>query len=457
MIKLSGDLIPKISKLFLATTLALLVISLCTPVAGGNGSNEKVVTKALLVKIEPPWDTIDEGVKEYVISAIDEAEKEDVAVIIELDTYGGTLDAAFVIGDRIVHSRVPVIAFVSGGKALSAGTFILLPAHIVAVSPGSIIGAVQPVAYNPVTGEYQLVNESKIINPVVEKLVTYARTRERNETAAEMLVRKNLVLSADKAVSYHVADLIAADLNDLLSKLKGRKVSVGGTEYVLDISVVRTHEAGLRARLISTLSNPMINSVFMTVGILGTIFAILSGKLPIIPLTALFLILGLIGSGFSANLASLFMIVLGAILLAVELFVTPGFGVLGITGIVFLALGFALLPAAVPPGFAPPPEYAMQFRVFAISLGVGLGLFTGVILYKIIEAKRRKPVIFELKGRVGRALDDIKAGSIGFVVVEGEYWRSLAEEDIPKDSEVIIVDKRGSLLVVKRHVSSGPS
>ncbi|MCD6084102.1 MAG: serine protease, partial [Desulfurococcales archaeon] len=173
--------------------------------------------------------------------------------------------------------------------------------------------------------------------------------------------------------------------------------------------------------------------------------------------TALFLILGLIGSGFSANLASLFMIVLGAILLAVELFVTPGFGVLGITGIVFLALGFALLPAAIPPGFAPPPEYAMQFRVFAISLGVGLGLFTGVILYKIIEAKRRKPVIFELKGRVGRALDDIKAGSIGFVVVEGEYWRSLAEEDIPKDSEVIIVDKRGSLLVVKRHVSSGPS
>ncbi|MCD6084762.1 MAG: ATP-dependent Clp protease proteolytic subunit, partial [Desulfurococcales archaeon] len=275
MIKLSGDLIPKISKLFLATTLALLVISLCTPVAGGNGSNEKVVTKALLVKIEPPWDTIDEGVKEYVISAIDEAEKEDVAVIIELDTYGGTLDAAFVIGDRIVHSRVPVIAFVSGGKALSAGTFILLPAHIVAVSPGSIIGAVQPVAYNPVTGEYQLVNESKIINPVVEKLVTYARTRERNETAAEMLVRKNLVLSADKAVSYHVADLIAADLNDLLSKLKGRKVSIEDTEYVLDISVVRTHEAGLRARLISTLSNPMINSVFMTIGILGTIFAIL--------------------------------------------------------------------------------------------------------------------------------------------------------------------------------------
>jgi len=457
MTKRKPGFLIKTSKLFLIATLILTVISFCTPVAGNGGTNEKVISEALLVKIEPPWDTIDEGVKEYIMSAIDEAEKENAAVIIELDTYGGTLDAAFVIGDRIVHSKVPVIAFVSGGKALSAGTFILVPAHVVAVSPGSIIGAVQPVAYNPMTGEYQLVNESKIINPVVEKLITYARTRGRNTTVAEMFVRNNLVLSADKAVSYHIADLIATDLNDLLNKLKGWRVNITNIKYVLEITTVRTHEAGLRARLISTLSNPMINSVLMTIGILGTIFAILSGKLPIIPLTVLFLVLGLIGSGFSANLASVFMIVLGAILLAVELFVTPGFGVLGVTGIVFLALGFALLPAAVPPGFAPPPQYALQFRIFAISIGVGLGLFTGIVLYKIIEAKRRKPVIFELKGRVGRALDDIKAGSVGFVVVEGEYWKALAEEDIPKDSEVVIVDKKGPLLVVKRHVSGGSS
>ncbi|MCD6428526.1 MAG: nodulation protein NfeD [Desulfurococcales archaeon] len=422
-----------------------------------QSTEERVVHTALIIKVAPPWDTIDEGVKEYVISAIDKAEAEGSAVIIELDTYGGLLDAAFSIGDRIINSKVPVIAYVSGGKALSAGTFILMPSHIVALSPGSIIGAVQPVEFNPMTGEYQLVNESKIINPVAHKLATYARMRGRNVTAAELFVKNNLVLSAEEAVKYHVADLIASNLDDLLSKLKGDVVNISGVKYVLEISNVVPYEAGVRARLISTLSNPMVNSVLMTIGILGTIFAILSGKLPIIPLTLLFLILGLIGSGFSANLASVFMIILGAVLLAVELFVTPGFGVLGITGIVFLALGFALLPSAVPPGFAPPPGYAAQFRIFAIGLGLGLGLFTGIVLYKIIQAKRRKSTIFELYGRVGRALDELKAGQVGFVLVEGEYWRAVSDEDIPKGAEVVVVGKKDSILVVKRRVGSRPS
>ena len=422
-----------------------------------QSSEERVVHTALIVKVAPPWDTIDEGVKEYVISAIDEAEARGSAVIIELDTYGGLLDAAFSIGDRIINSKVPIIAYVSGGKALSAGTFILMPSHIVALSPGSVIGAVQPVEFNPMTGEYQLVNESKIINPVARKLATYARMRGRNVTAAELFVKNNLVLSAEEAVKYHVADLIASNLDDLLNKLKGVIVNVSGVKYVLEISSVVPYEAGVRARLISTLSNPMVNSALMTIGILGTIFAILSGKLPIIPLTLLFLILGLIGSGFSANLASVFMIILGAVLLAVELFVTPGFGVLGITGIVFLALGFALLPSAVPPGFAPPPGYAAQFRIFAIGLGLGLGLFTGIVLYKIIQAKRRKPTIFELYGKVGRALDELKAGQVGFVLVEGEYWRAVSEEDIPKGAEVVVIGKKDSVLVVKKHVSSRSS
>ena len=442
----------KTLKIFFVAVL-LVTLFIQTPLLA-QSSKREVVHTALLVKVTPPWDMIDEGVKEYILSAIDKAQDEGDAVIIELDTYGGVLDAAFSIGDKIINAKVPVIAYVSGGKALSAGVFILMPSHIVALAPGSIIGAVQPVAYNPMTGEYQLVNESKIINPVAHKLATYARIRGRNVTAAELFVEKNLVLSAEEAVKYHVADLIATSLNDLLNKLKGMEVNVSGTTYVLEISTVTPYEAGIRARLISALSNPMVNSVLMTIGILGTIFAIISGKLPIIPLTLLFLVLGLIGSGFSANLASVFMIVLGAVLLAVELFVTPGFGVLGITGIVFLALGFALLPSAVPPGLAPPPGYAVQFRVFAIGIGLGLGLFTGIVLYKVIQAKRRKSEIFELLGKVGKALDDLKAGQVGFILVEGEYWRATSEEDIPKGSEVVVIGKKDSVLVVRKYAGS---
>jgi len=436
------------SKVFTVILLTVLVLILLTTTNALTTDYDKVTT-ALIVSITPPWDTIDEGVRECIDAALTEAEENGYALIMLIDSYGGYLDAGFNIADRIALAKVPVIAYVSGGKALSAATLIILPSHVIAVSPQAIIGAMQPISYDPMTGTYRYVNESKVINPIVEKAISYAKQRHRNTTAAELFVRKNLVLNSEAAVKYHVADLVANNLDDLLNKLRGKVINIDGRNITLNIVSTREFMCSIRSRVISAFSNPLVNSIMMTIGVLGTIFALLSGKLPIVPLTLLFLLLGLLGTGFSPNLISLFMILLGGILLAVELFATPGFGVLGITGIVFLAIGFALMPSA-PSGFAPSPAYLEQFRVIAVGIASGLGAFTGFAVYKIVEAKRRESKHFTPVERVGRAVDDLKPGSEGFVIVNGEYWRAISEEFIPKGSKVKVVRMEGARLVVKK-------
>ncbi|OYT45784.1 MAG: serine protease [Desulfurococcales archaeon ex4484_42] len=429
------------SKVFTVILLTVLVLILLTT-TNALTTNHNEVTTALIVSITPPWDTIDEGVRECIDAALTEAEENGYALIMLIDSYGGYLDAGFNIADRIALAKAPVIAYVSGGKALSAATLIILPSHIIAVSPQAVIGAMQPISYDPMTGTYRFVNESKIINPIVEKAINYAKQRYRNTTAAELFVRKNLVLNSESAVKYHVADLVANNLDDLLNKLRGKVINIDGKNVTLNIVSTKEFTCSIRSRVISAFSNPLVNSIMMTIGVLGTIFALLSGKLPIVPLTLLL-------TGFNPNLISLFMILLGGILLAVELFATPGFGILGITGIVFLAIGFALMPSA-PSGFAPPPAYLEQFRIIAVGIASGLGAFTGFAVYKIVEAKRRESKYFTPIERIGHAVDNIKPGSEGFVIVNGEYWRAISDEFIPKGSKVKVVRMEGARLVVKK-------
>ncbi len=433
--------------------LALLLLSALLPQITAIAIADTVnVGSLVLVRVVPPWDIIDPGIAECVVGAIDYAESRGVSVLIELETYGGYLDSAFTIGDRLATSRVPVIAYVSGGKAFSAGTLISLPAHVLVLSPIATIGAMQPVALNPVTGRYEPINDTKIINPIIEKAVYYAELRGRNATTARLFVTKNLVLSAYEAVKYGVADYVARDFGELLEYLSGRRVTAGDATYVMSKPLrVEEYSCGIRSRFLSILSNTLLSSVLTTIGILATIFSIASGRLEALPLALVFLFLGLVGSGFNPNLISIFLILLGAALLSIELFVTPGFGILGISGIVMLSTGFALMPTGGPTFVAPEAAFLAISRYVALGIGVGLGSLMAFILYKVVQAKRRRVTLFELEGKIGRTVDRIPAGGEGFVIVEGEYWKACSDEDIEPNSPVVVVGRRGSLLIVKKH------
>ncbi|MCC6021497.1 MAG: ATP-dependent Clp protease proteolytic subunit [Desulfurococcaceae archaeon] len=431
----------------------LLVLPLLTLAITIYSGETSVIDKALIVYVGPPWDNIDPGTAECVLNALSYAEDTNSILILELDTYGGWLDSAFTIADAIYSARVPVIGYVVGGKALSAGTLVLLPTHVIVLSPNSVIGAMQPIIYDPLTGSVRYVNESKVLNPIIQKAIIYAEGRGRNTSVVEEFVRSNLVLSSHDAVKYGIADFVAVDLNELIKKVNGVEVSIGSNKYMISIKSYQYYTCGMRSRTLSLLTNPLVSSVLITVGIMALIFSIASAHLYAIPLALLFLILGLIGSGFNPNIASLIMLVLGALLLALEIFVIPGFGVTGIAGIIFLIFGILLMPSSVPTTLILTPEQILILRLAALSLGIVGGSVMLLMVREVVKIRRMRKHIFSFEGKVGRAIDKLTPNSYGYVLVEGEYWLAKSEEVIESGELVYVVRQEGNYLVVRKYVA----
>ena len=443
------------ASLALSTTLLLALLLVLAP--GALGAEQGGGQQAIVVYATGMVSTVDEPMKEYVVDeGLREAEARGVPLIVVLDTNGGYLDAAWSIGDAFLEAKVPVIGFVKS-KALSAGIIILLPMHVVALTPYAIVGASQPIIYNPATGTVQFVNESKIVNPVAEKAVSYARARGRNTTAARLFVVRNLVLTGEEAVQAGVADLVAVSLDDLIAKINGRTVRLlDGRNYTIRISGYVVLRPSIRVYTLAVLRDPVINSILVMLGMFGTLFALLSARLEILPLTITLLIVALIGSGFNINMLALLLIVIGSIMLFVELFITPGFGILGISGIIAMTFGLLLAPfRGGVVGFA--AQYLETLRMFALGLGGFFGVLGGVITYKVIESRRRGPRMpySPEEKKVGKAVDRIEPGKQGFVVVEGEYWLAESSEVIEPGDQVEVVGRKDHVLIVRKVRSGG--
>ncbi len=401
---------------------------------------------------------IDYGVQELIKEAIARAEEVNGILIIVLDTPGGLLDATFNIISLIRTSKVPVVGYVypPGKGAWSAGTLILLACHVAAMAPGTIIGSLQPVYYNPATGEYTTVNESKIINPVLEMATTLARDRGRNVSTAQAFVLENLNLDAEDALKFHIIEFIARSLDELIQKLNGYTVTLDNGETVVlntKNAKVEHYSGSLRTQVIRVFSDPVINGLIGTLGILLLIIGVISGHYVVLPLAIGLIILSLLGAGYNANYISLTLMLIGAIALAIEL-VTPRFGILGFSGIILIALGIALMPYLNPSWFVS-PEYQRMLFWTGITTGIVLGAFMGFVLYKIIQAKRKPPVLkIGMVGLEGKCVEPIEPGREGFVLVQGEYWRARSDEKIDVNEKIVVVKKDGAVLIVKKKQES---
>ncbi len=404
--------------------------------------------------------TIDYGVVELVKEGIERAEAVDGVLVITLDTPGGYLDAAEEIVSLIRESRVPVVGFVVRKGAWSAGTLILLATHVAAMEPGTIIGSMQPVMYNPATGEYQPINQSKITEPVRKYAEVLAKARGRNVSVATAFVLYNLNLEATEALEYGVIEFVAYNVVELVNKINGYRVRLdNGVEVVINTenAHIDYYHGSLRAQAIHFLSDPLINGLFATIGILILLFSIISGHYVITPIGIGLLLLSLVGTGFSPNTASLALILVGAIALAIELFVTPGFGVLGYTGIILIALGMILMPL-YSPGWLISGEYQKMMFWTAVSIAVVMGVFTSIIVYKALKARRKPPVLkTDMGGKIGRVIEEIKPGKEGFVFINGEYWRARCSEEVGVGEKVVVVGKDGPVLIVKKAIVESSS
>lgn len=269
--------------------LALLVAFLMLLSSSLVSDASQQINEALVVEILPPFDAIDPGVAECVREALDNAERSRNAVIILIDSYGGWLDSALAIGDAIYLSKTPVIGFVAGGKALSAGTLILLPTHIFAISSNSIIGAMQPVSYDPLTGSVRYLNESKVLNPIIEKAVLYAESRGRNVSLIKEFITSNLVLNAEESRRLGISDLIVNSIDELINEINGEEVKTVLNTYTINIKSYHRYTCSLRSRTLSVLTNTLVSTVLFTVGVMALIFSIASANLYATSLALVFL------------------------------------------------------------------------------------------------------------------------------------------------------------------------
>jgi len=396
---------------------------------------------------------IDASVADYVQSLIDAAVEEgSPLVVLELNTPGGSLDAALRVAMIIRRSPVPVAGYVVDHWAMSAGTLILMCSHVAAMQPDTLIGAVQPVVVTP-EGGFKPVNESKVLNPVYKEIELCMKMHGRNATVAKLFVYKNLVLTAEEARQLNAIDLVARDLAELLERVNGTRVktSYGEREILLSPGVrVVYMPMPLGLQLAHVLSDPLVSSLLTSIAMLVILLALASGHPHLAALGVGLMLLGLLGLGSSVSLVAAALLVIGFIMLIVELLFIPGFGAVGLTGIVLVVVG-ALV------AFGGRPVYiageSLKTALYAL-LGVVTPLagFMAVAVYKAAKVWRKPPVYQPTPvGKTGQALDDMEPGGVGFVLVEGEYWeaRNVSEHSIKRGQKVIVVGKDGATLLVK--------
>lgn len=282
---------------------------------------------------------IDLGLAPYISRTISEAEKNNAdAIIFKINTFGGRVDAATQIKDAILSSKIKTVAFINN-RAISAGALIALSCQTIVMAPGSNIGAATVVDQ---TGEK--VSE-KYQSYMRSEMRSTAERNGRNTEIAQAMVDERIVipgltdstqlvtLTSEEALKYKMTDTILTSIDQILEFIGHKNAELIKVTSNWAENVVRF------------LNNPIISSILIMIGFFGLMAEI---KTPGwgVPGTAGLIALALFfGSSYILQLATIVEILMfigGVILLLIEIFVIPGFGVAGISGIILIFLSIFL-------------------------------------------------------------------------------------------------------------------
>ena len=197
------------------------------------------------------------------------------ALIIQLDTPGGLDTAMRDIIQLIVNSRVPVVVYVapSGARAASAGVFITMAAHVAAMAPNTAIGAAHPVSIGS-GGETAVSStmEEKVLNDAAAYIRSLAEAHGRNMDWAEKAVRESVSATEREALELNVIDMIAPDLNTLVTQLDGRQVTMlDGRQITLHTQGAAINHVPMRTieKFLYTIADPNIAYILLSLATLG--------------------------------------------------------------------------------------------------------------------------------------------------------------------------------------------
>lgn len=370
---------------------------------------------------------------EIVSRALDQAVQEHCQlVLIRLNTPGGLMEAMRETIQKIVASPVPVVTYVtpSGGRAASAGFFLLEAGDIAAMAPGTNTGAAHPVLFG---SEMDPIMKQKVENDAAASLRSLVAKRGRNSDLAQKAVLESKSFTEKEALDNHLIELIATNEQDLMRQLDGREVTrFDGHKQVLHLGGVEivAYEKNLRQRVLSAISDPNIALILLVLGALG-IYAEFSSPGLIFPgvAGAILVLLGL------SALSMLPINWLGAalLILAFTFFVLEAkfaaHGVLALGGAVAMILGAVILINS------PLPEMRIHLST-AVAVTLPFALITVFLVSLVVRARTSKVVTGSegMIGQIGVAIGDLAPD--GRVFVRGEYWNAVAKSPLKAGERV---------------------
>ncbi len=422
----------------------------------------------------PIQGTIDLGLPPFIERTIAAAEEEEaVAIIFDIDTFGGRVDAATQIKDAILGSKVLTVAFINR-RAISAGALISLSCEKIYMTGGGTIGAATAVDMQGKKAS------EKVISYMREEMASTAEKRGRNTTIATGMVDEelsftHLVISGD---SVEVTDLEGRKEGKLITltteKALKYKIADGEGETFEEVlsalgianATIRSAKENWSENFVRFLTNPVVASLLTTFGFLGILFELQSPGWGI-PGTfgAVCLALSL-GASYIVRLATmtdLLIVFVGVLLLLVEVFLIPGFGLAGLSGIGIILWGlYELLLPDVPVG-----QEIHSMVLTGFTIGIIGGIIGFILMFKLMTKtefwqKLTSPNVQEkekgysssigledLTGEEGVTDTDLRPSgwvNVGdqriFVVTEGSY--------INKNEKVKILSVDGNRVVVRK-------
>jgi len=368
------------------------------------------------------------------------------ALLILLDTPGGLDTAMREIVKAMMDAPIPTIVYVypPGARAASAGTIILIAAQVAAMAPGTNVGAAHPV--NVGSGKM----DKEMMAKVVQDAQAYARSlaakRGRNVEWAAKAVRESVSVTAGEALKAHVIDVIADNVDDLLSKVDGRVVEVGTGKVALQTKGARVVnvEMPFKYKFLSYISDPSVAYLLMMIGFYGILFEIYSPG-TIFPgvLGGICLILALYAfQTIPISYAGLSLILLGVIFFVVELKVASH-GLLGIAGVISIVIGSVMLIDL------PQSWLSISWLSIATVAVASIIFFLGVLSYAVkAQLSKVRTGREGMIGEVGVARSDI--APFGKVFLHGELWDAKADEPVQAGERVVVTAVEEMMVKVKK-------
>jgi len=390
---------------------------------------------------------IDPTLSNYISKCLSEAQKEQAALLIIINTPGGLESSMREIALNIINTPTPVIVYVypEGARAASAGVFIVYASDIAAMSPSTSIGAAHPVNL----GSDQGVTEEqmdKIVNDSISFIKNLASLHDRNGQWAEKAIRESVSITSEEAIEINVINYIASGPDELLKKIDGITIEKQNLTFKISTKeyLTKTIEMSFIAKFLHIITNPNIAYVLFILGLFGIIYEFsqpglgVSGAIGVICI-----ILGFYAfSVLPTNYAGLALIVVSIVLFILDLKLNLG-GILSLAGIASLVIGsFMLIDTAAP------------FLQIAKSLIIGISIVVSVFLIIVIRAvykvHRKKPVTgsIGMVGTIGIVIENLNPE--GLIKTHGEIWKALSLDNktIKKGSTVKIISVEGLLIHV---------